>query len=124
MKRATEPTTFALASMLIAAGCAAGRPAVEDSEPEAVTTSDTLVGTSTSASSTTPGPKVCTPGTARECKTYWTDPRGQLHCMVQEQLCRSDGHAWQPCGDLDAGPLPEAGAGEDAEADASGAPLR
>ena len=121
MKRATETTTFAFAAMLIAAGCAAARPATEDSEPEAVTTSDTLFGTIT-ASQSAPGRKTCEPGATRECKTYWTDARGQLHCMVQGQVCRADGYAWQPCGELDAGQAPDGGSDDDD--DASDSPLR
>ena len=122
MKRATETTIFALGAMLIAAGCAAAHPATENDEPDAVTTSDTLVGT-VSATQSTPGPQICSPGATRECKTYWTDSRGQLHCTVQGQACRADGYAWQPCGDMDAGfapDAPDAGSDDDAEA----APVR
>lgn len=117
MKRAAATIILALAATLVAAaGCAAAHPATEDSESGAVTTSDTLVGTFASAAT---AHQVCTPGETRACKTYWTDTRGQLHCMTQEQVCRADGFRWQECGDLDAGAAPDAGADDVADASAS-----
>ena len=66
-----------------------------------------------------PRERTCSPGAARECKKFWYDHGGHIHCNLTAQVCRADGYAWQTCGDLDAGPSPDAGT--DAEQDDAGA---
>lgn len=103
-------TTFLVLDL--GAGCAAPQPPVDDgTEEDAVVATNTLV----AFIGNRPAPR-CTPGEARDCKIYWTDSYNTHHCTVSSQVCRASG-AWTECGDLDAGVLPDAGAGAAASAD-------
>lgn len=106
--------TMACGAGAVAAGCADPHPITEASESE--------VQEGTSATSSTALPeRICAPGAARECKNFWYDRTGQVHCNLNVQICRADGYAWQTCGDLDAGPSPDAGSDVDVAADDAGA---
>ena len=101
----------ALGLAFLIGGCADPHPATEDL---AESISETAA---TSSSTTALAPQTCTPGEARECKKFWYDSSGQTHCSMHNQICRADGYAWQPCGNVDGGSTPDAGADVDAGED-------
>ena len=98
--------TIACGIGIVVAGCADPHPTVEAAESFSL--ADVHDGTSASAS-TAPARRICSPGTARECKKTWYDREGRVHCNLDVQICRADGYAWQDCGDSDAGLSPDAG---------------
>ena len=99
----------ALALALAVGGCAEARPAAE--------TSESLTEERSDASASEAVSLACSPGATRECKTFWYDREAHVHCRLGGQVCRSDGRAWQACGELDAGAAPDASSDVDAGSD-------
>ena len=95
----TWAAVVALASAL--AACAdEDRPPASESAPISsvqlggsadVAASDDDAGTDVTA-----GP--CEPRSHRDCKMYYRDESGELHCPTSFQLCDVDGTEWLPCG--------------------------
>lgn len=42
---------------------------------------------------------VCTPGEMAECRLYFREADGRLHCPMSHRIC-SDVGRWLPCGDF------------------------
>jgi len=52
---------------------------------------------------------VCEPGTFSECRLYFQDAQGQMHCPASVALCRPDGKGFYGCGQYvmtESGPAP------------------
>ena len=101
-RRITWAAVVALASAL--AACAdEERPPASESAPvssvqlggSADVAADDDAGTDPTATAE-PGP--CEPRSHRDCKMYYRDETGELHCPPSFQLCNVDGTAWLPCG--------------------------
>ena len=91
MSRALVPLSFLLVTSLALVACGApdrpaptggeqatadiGSPVLEEEEEDA-----------------------CEPGTVRECRIYFHDADGRLHCTAQSQFCGSVRQTWLPCG--------------------------
>lgn len=41
----------------------------------------------------------CEPWSQRECRVYWRDEHGQLHCPASIEVCRPGGRGWFACGE-------------------------
>ena len=100
---------FRVPSSLIVLGIAFLIGACADPHPPTESSSEALAESPASSSSTALAEQACSPGVTRECKKFWYDIEGRVHCKLEHQVCRADGYAWEPCGDLDAGEAPDAG---------------